>query len=75
VTMLSAAVKMGAPKIVAALLGAKVNPNATNGFEKARKLFFLMIKTHQEEEGKDKGRRRGKGTERGMGVSRHQNLG
>ena len=38
-TMLSAAVMMESQKIVASLLGGKVNPNDTKGF-KARKSVF-----------------------------------
>ena len=58
--MLPAAVKMGAPKIVAALLGGKANPNATNGFEMASKPFFLMIKHIKDwkEKIEDKGERK-----------------
>ena len=34
-TMLSAAVKMGSPKIVAALMEENIDPNSTDGFQKA----------------------------------------
>jgi hypothetical protein len=49
-TMLSAAVKMGSSKIVAALLGAKGNPNAAKGFE-ARQSLSRKIDIQKRKEG------------------------
>ena len=71
--MLSAAVMMGSSKLVAALLGAKADPNASKG-NQARKSVFFTIKIHGLLGGEDRGMSR-KVCRDGGGVERARERG